>query len=552
MRAFQQPIDRVFRRLRMQRFLSATVWAWCATFAIASIAIGIEKFSDWRLPGPDWAPFAIAAATGLAIAALTAILTGPSRLDAATAIDRAFRLNERLSTALTLPESVRATPAGAALIADTLRHLDGLDLGSQFGLRIPKRAWLPLIPTALAIGLFFAPQILSATAKASGSKKGTEAELKKEVVVAAGKKLTKSIEKRRKELGKNASAEVANLLAEIEKASKELAKSPPKDKEKALIRFNKLQDKLKERQKSLGDAQQVARQLQQLKELASQGPADEFGKNLAKGDFQKAAESIKRLSEKLASGKMTEKEKKALQKQLGEMKEQLEKLANMEKRKEQLKQALAKGAIGKEQYDKQMDKLEKQAKDMKKLAELAQKLDQARKEMDKGDMKKAAEQLGMSEKDLKRMAEQMKELETMSEAMADVQEAKNGMTGNETNQLGQGDDPALNMLGQNPMGKQAGRGGRGRGEGKRAEAADNTVSYDSKVKQQIGKGKAILQGYGSTGKQSKGESRIDVREELETTSRQMDAEALSNQKIPNAVRKHVQSYFDQVRKGTSD
>ena len=551
-REFQKPIGQVFRRLRFQRFLSAMIWTWCATFAIAAVAIGVEKFARVQIPGPEWLPFAVAGGLGAFIAALVAICGGPSRLDAAVAIDRSFQLNERLSTALTLPEDIRETSAGRALLADTLKHLEGLDIGSKFGLRMPKKAWAPLIPTACAVAMLFAPQIITATAKASGMKKSDEETLKKEVVVATTTQLTKAIEKKRKELDKNASAEVAKLLAEIEKASKDLAKSPPKEKGKALVQLNKLQNQLKERQKSFGDAQQVSRQLQQLKDMSSQGPADEFAKDLAKGDFEKAANELKKLQEKLASGKMTEKDKKALQNQLGEMKKQLEKIANMEKRQQQLKEALAKGTISKEQFQKQMDKLQQQAKEMKKLEQLAQKLGEAQKEMAKGDMKKAAEKLGVSKKDLEKLAQQMKDLETVGDAMADIQDAKNGMAENDANQLGKADDPALNMLGQNQMMGGNGQGGRGRGQGKRAETADNTAHYDSKVKQQIGKGQAILRGFGPTGKQTKGESTINIQEELESTSEQISADALSNQKIPNSVRKHIQSYFDQVRKGSSN
>jgi len=133
-----------------------------------------------------------------------------------------------------------------------------------------------------------------------------------------------------KQLDKTKFGETEKLLAEIEKAADKLSKSPPAEKDKALVELNKLTDALKDRQKQLGSTAAINKQLQQLKEMSSQGPADDFAKDLAKGDFAKAAEDVKKLQEKLAAGKMTEAEKKALQDQMAEMKQQLEKLANME------------------------------------------------------------------------------------------------------------------------------------------------------------------------------------------------------------------------------
>ena len=116
------------------------------------------------------------------------------------------------------------------------------------------------------------------------------------------------------------------------------------------------------------------------------------------------------------------------------------------------------------------------------------------------------------------------------------------------NQLG--DD--LNTLGRN-MGRRPGMGGqnasnRGRGQGDRPEAPDDTATYQAKVKNQIGKGKAVLQGFTTPGKTVKGDVKIDVQAELDAASGSY-ADALSNQKIPKNVEKHIRSYYDQLNKG---
>ena len=114
--------------------------------------------------------------------------------------------------------------------------------------------------------------------------------------------LTKKISSQRQAIDKDKFPEADKLLAQIEKKAEELAKAPPRKKDKLLVEMNKLTDALKERQKQLGSPDQVNRQLQQLKEMGQNGPADQFAKDLAKGDFKKAAEQLKKLQEKLAVG----------------------------------------------------------------------------------------------------------------------------------------------------------------------------------------------------------------------------------------------------------
>ncbi|CAN5620535.1 hypothetical protein BH23PLA1_BH23PLA1_13720 [soil metagenome] len=540
MREFDKPIGKVWRRLRVQRFLVALVWTTGAALLAVALAFGLEKLSALALPVADWVPFAIAGGVGLVLAALIGLFSGPSRIDAAVAIDRAFHLNERLATALTLPADLRDTPAGRALFHDARRHIDDLDIGSKFGLRIPRTAWVPIVPGLLAVGLLFLPEFTSTSAQAEAALNAEAAE----EVARQAEVLNRRIGETREKLDKDAFAESEKLLAEIEKAAENLAKAPPGEKEKALVELNKLTDALKDRQKQVGDSEQISRKLQQLRQMTSEGPADNFSRELAKGDFDKAAEQLRQLREKLASGDLSEAEKKQLQQQLSQMKEQLEKLANLEERKKQLEEARKAGAISEEQYEQQMAKLNDQAQDMKKLQQLAQQLGQCENALAQGDMQKAAQALGMSEQQLQQMASEMAELETLDAALADLQMAKDGMTGGDgMNQMGR----RLDSMNQMGMGMNNGQGmGRGRGQGDRPEAYDETASYNTKVQQQYGPGKAILEGFGPPGAPNVGDSIIEAQDTIES-SPGVAAEALTNQKVPGHVKKHVINYFEDFR-----
>jgi hypothetical protein len=542
MRELEKPVARVFRRLRYQRFLAALVWSWAVGLAIVAGVIAGEKLLNRFLPAPDWVPFAVAGGLGVVLAGMIAAVSGPSRMDAAVAIDRVFHLSERLSSALTLPEDLRESPAGRALVADAIRKVTDLDVAAEFGLKMPRRAWVVLIPATVAVLLLFAPALVPPSVQA----KNAEADDAK-AIARQSQALTKKIASQRQAIDKEKFPEAEKLLAAIQKKADELAKAPPAAKDKLMVELNALTDALKERQKQIGSPEQINRQLKNLKDMGSQGPADEFAKELARGDFQKAAQELKKLQEKMQSGKMTEAEKKALKEQVREMAKKLNELANLEQRKKQLEEARKNGGLSEQQFEREMQKLEEQSKGLKQLQQLASKLSKAQEAMEKGDMKQAAAQMGMSQEQLAQMAKQLEEMQALDGAMADIQDAKDGMGPDGMNQLG--DD--LNRLGMN-MNRMRGNGNnaskRGRGQGDRAEAPDDTATYKTKVENQIGKGKAVVQGFTTPGKTVKGDVKIDIQAELDAATDSY-ADALSNQKIPKKVERHIRSYYDQLNKG---
>jgi hypothetical protein len=541
MHELEKPVARVFRRLRFQRFLGALVWSLAIGLLVVAAVLGASKGFNLALPGPGWAPFAIAGGLALLAAALVAALSGPSRLDAAVAIDHAFTLNERLSTALTLPGEVRETPAGRAVLADAIRKVSDLDVASAFRTRLPRRSWLVLIPAALAVGMLFVPNWIEQAAQAR-----TPNRVDAKALAKQAQALTRKISSQREAIDKEKFPETDKLLAQIEKKAEDMAKAPPAQKDKLLVEMNKLTDALKERKKQLGSPEQVNRQLQQLKDMGRNGPADQIAKELARGDFKKAAEQLKELQQKLEKGEMTQTEKKALQEQLGEMARKLKEAASMEERKKQLEQAMKNGGLSKEQFEREMEKLKEQSKSLQQLSQIASKLAQAQEAMKKGDAKQAAESLGMTQQQLAEMARQMEEMEALDSAMAELSDAKNGMNGEGMNQLGQMLDGMGNGDGMRPG---IGNGlGRGKGRGDRPEAPDETATYSTKVQQQIRKGKAVLQGFTQPSKTVKGQSVIDIQGEMETATAAA-AEALSNQRIPKNVEKHIRAYYDQLNKG---
>lgn len=541
MRDLEQQVGRVFRRMRWQRFITMLVWSWTVSLLVVALVLAGERVLNRSLPGPEWAPFAVAGGLGTMAAALLALLGGASRLDAAMAIDRAFRLQERLSTALTLPPELRETPAGRALVSDAIRRTAELDVASAFGLRMPKRAWVVLVSGGLAVGMLFVPPWVPRSAEAQAA-----ARVEPEAMVKQAQALSKKISSQRQAIDKERFPDADQLLAKIEKRAEELAKAPPSQKDKLLVEFNKLTDALKERKKQLGSPEQVSRQLQQLKEMGQQGPADKLAKDLARGDFKKAAEQLKQLQEQLKKGEMNQAEKQALRDQLGEMAQKLNDVAKMEERRKQLEEAFKNGGLSQQQYEREMEKLQEQSRNLQQLQQIANQLSQAQEALRRGDEKQAADALGMSQQQLSEMASQLDELAALDSALADVMDAKNGMSSDGMNQLGQ--SPNAMGLGESQQRGDSNGLGRGRGAGDRPEADDDTALYTTKVNQQVGKGKAVLQGTAEPGKTVKGRSVLDVQGELEAAAG-AEADALSNQKIPKTLERHIRAYYEQLNQG---
>ena len=544
MTKMEKTLSSARRRLVGQSWLNHTVWCLTLALALAAVVLGVAKFRPELGNFNPEKVLGVSAIAGLVLAAVVALARRPDRLKTAARVDSAFGLKDRLSSVVNLPADLAATPAGQCLQVETDRALETLDLAAGLAFSRPRRLWMPLVPLVVSGLVVLAPAYVSKQTQAKVATKSVD-----ENVAKKSEALAKKLAEQRKAQAEKVSAPTAELMAELQKAAEDLAKSPPAEKSEALAALNQLSDAVKDRQKQIGSTEKMASQLQQMKSMASDGPADEFAKDLAKGKFEDAANELKSLAEKAQSGKLTDQEKQKLQQQLGEMAKQLDKMASLEEKKKQLEEALKNGGLSKEQFQQEMTKLNQQAANMKQLQQLAEQMKQAQQAMQKGDMQKAGENLQQAKQQLQQMAQQMQEMQQLDEALADLQQAKDGMAADgQANQLGdmmaQG-----NALGDMMNDAQNGMGlNRGRGQGDRPEAPDKTSAYDTKVKAELGKGKYQLKGFGQPGEQTKGKSVITGGEAVEQAASEAAADALTQQRIPRKLQKNVRDYFDQIQK----
>jgi DNA repair exonuclease SbcCD ATPase subunit len=536
MAELEKQVRRVMRRLNFQQFVEVLIWCWVAALTLALCWTLVEKL--WRpFIEPWWLTVVGSLVLGLIAAVAIWLFRRPSSVQAAVALDQAFGLKERVSTTLTLPSDMRDTPAGLALIHDATKRVETLDIGEKFGFRMPRTAWVPVIP---AILVFLVASFVNFEKSASAQAK-TEVVKERAQVETAVKTLAKRFEAQRDKIKDQGmgDTEAEKLLAELAKKTKDLEDSKEKDldQKKGLAQFNQLQDALKDRRDKLGSTEQMQKQLEKMKLSTDKGPAEKFQDALKQGDFKKAINELNKIAEKLKSGQLTPEEKKQLEKQLSQMKEQLQKMANVEERKKQLEEQLKKAGVPQEQVQQELAKLDAQAGDMQKMQELAEKIGEMQKALSQDDVEKALQSLEMTKGDLQQMMQALEQMEMLDDLMNEIQDMKNAMV---CKNCGGAGCPACNN--QN---RGRGQGFRRGAEGSRDEEEDSTKSFDSKVSQKIRpKGKMEVTALVS-GKQVKGESILIDQDSLQAEAAAA-TDAINQQNIPREYKKHAKEYFENV------
>jgi hypothetical protein len=85
------------------------------------------------------------------------------------------------------------------------------------------------------------------------------------------------------------------------------------------------------------------------------------------------------------------------------------------------------------------------------------------------------------------------------------------------------------------------------GKGDRPENENKTGFYDSQVRQNVGKGTAVVTDL-VDGPSRKGEVQEEIKTQFESAKREAD-DPLNSQRLPRDYREHAKKYFDALREG---
>ncbi len=545
MDTLRSQVARARRRLVIQQFLGVLVWCLFATLLVAALAIGMQKIWLVGIDGWQWAASWLGGAVvlGLLAAIVWTRLFRLPELDAAIELDRRFGLKERVSSALALQPEELDTSAGRALMDDTLRRVRRLEVDERFPVTVSRRAWLPLVPAIAAFALCF---LADPTRSDQGDANANTVAITK-LIKESIDPLRKKAEERRQQAGEQGLKEAEELLKKLEEGTRDLAKKDQSDQHDALSKLNDLAKELEQRRDKLAEGEKFKEQLAAMKNLPT-GPADKLAQDLKNGDLNKALKELEKLKQELASGKLDPQKQKELTDQMNAMKDALQKTADAhQKMQEKLKQQIEKAnKAGDQQLAKnlqqQLKQLQQQQPQMNQLKDLANKFGQCAQSMKQGDTGQAQAALNQMAAELAQMQQEAAEMQMLDGALSEIDEAKSAMSGS-------GNCPGGNELGQQ---KNAGISfsdhGKAEGaEGPRPEKAHDTKLYDTKVKQDVGKGSFVVNGL-VQGPNAKGQVMEEIKGQVEAAKRESE-DPLTGQRLPRQQRDHVQQYFDAFRKG---
>ena len=444
------PIERSVRSARRRLFLQALVTrlplAWSAALLAGLAWVVAEPFlGDSPLAGYRWQ--VVGGLVGVATVAAWwwARRVTPDAQSAALEVDSRFELRERLTTAVGLSEAERATPCGAAVLADAAAKVTPLAVKDRFPIRPTwATAFVPLLAACVALAALYPLASLSellADETAPGAKKADAlADAKPDPKAAA------PFTQRNKPPELAQRPDKSKELRELEEQINELMRkfdndpnreTPEKLKEK-ITEMTSLEEKVKKFNEEKRDRlEKMEKQLQQLDRLNKDqefqnGPAKKLNEAMQKGDLGKAKEELDQLKKKIQDKKLTEDEKQQLAKQLEKMREQLQRNEQNKDRQDKLKDMIDKAK--KEGREQDAESLEKELKQAEKEGlesreagqDLANKLQKAKEALEKGDAEEAAKELESAAKSLEQTEGDLKDLEEAENYLQRLKDDKKG------------------------------------------------------------------------------------------------------------------------------
>lgn len=538
-------VSRARRRLWLELFFNRLVTSLFATMTLALVALAVPKLVAIENLPERWSLWCGLAGSGLGLltALVWSLVDGLSELDAAVEIDSRFELRERVSSSLALSPEVAGSPAGQALLADATRAIRRLEVTSQFGIEVPRKRWLPLLTTCLAfvvVSFIGNPEARSSVDPHAA----THAQEQRENV---SKTLRERLAEKRKLAAEKGLKVAEGLFGQLEKETEKLAKAKDADRKKTLVKLNDLASELAERREQLGGDKELRKQLAKLNNL-NQGPADKLADAMKNGNWQQAAQELEKLKKQLAEGKLDADAKKALIEQMKQMQERLAESAQaqeaaLEDLQKQLEKAQKEGNLAEAgELQQKLDQMQKQESQSDKLSQLGSQMGALQDAMKQGDNGKAAQAMSDMMEQMEQLEQQMQEGEMLTAAMDQLQMAKDAMACSECQGLGcstcQG-----SMFSERP-----GSGmGAGRGFGPRPDEKNDVNFRDSRVRQNLGRGAAVIAGE-ADGPNLRGNVAEAIKEEMASLG-STPADPQVVEQLPKSRREHAEEYFNSLREG---
>ncbi|MCG8404411.1 MAG: hypothetical protein MI923_04340 [Phycisphaerales bacterium] len=584
MGSIERQVRKAQRRLWLNRWLGQ--WGWMMTF----VTVGwILLLVTDRLFSLKW-PMGAVALVGVGLSFIGSILwlifTRDPSIAAATELDRAAGLRERVSTGLNLrPDS--KDPFESAVVSDAEHAVAGLTPRKFLPVRWASSLTLACIMLVVASLTLLLPEFdLLNKAEAVEEGRAREALIRR---VSAS--VAKPVSALQEVANKNPDFEMEDDLKRLDESLGDRKGDPGLKRREVLKQINRLQDALQK--KAGADRFSVLKETKKrLRQVGApndpKSELTELMENLSTGDFDQAEKEIKKLQEKLAKrardNKIDPEKLKQMQQQLKELSEKMKEAAQdkqsqqelqnsgltkeeakrvldalskkdpeqLEKLAKELSQRLKDKGISQEQMKEMLQKMQQRQKASQQCQKMGDKMGQCSKAMEQGNLGEAQQQLGEAgemlnemeqmEQALNDLESQMSQLDQAQDDLSDFDPEKDDLSCQQCNDTGFRPDgaPCPRCNGQGAGGNR----GRGWGDRERDNTAEtSTVNRKAKTKQ--GRGGSIVGQQFVKGKQLKGKSQVEFSDAL--GAGEIDrADTMNRDRIPRVYRKGIKRFFDRL------
>lgn len=582
----QRQVVSAQRRLWLNRWLHQLGWMLVAAVSGWTITWIVNRVFSFQLP---MAWIALGAAGAAVVGSIVwLLLTRDSAQRAATALDEAAGLKERVSTGLMVNDTT--DPFAQAVKADAERAIAGLSARKFIPVRWAKSLSFSAAMLVIAALSLLIPEMDVLRRKESQAQAAAQRQAIKQVQQA----VAKPVEAMKKILEANPDL-VQPELKDLEAA---LKKDEPRDASALRREAVKTIDKLSEALKDKLNSDRFNALKETKKRLGKLGePADaksEVGKlqeALSKGEFEEAQDQVKKMQEELSKrtkeGKADPQKTAELQKQLDQLAESIQKMAQDKQSVQELKnmglseqeakkmlQELAKKSpeelkqiakdlaqrlkdkgVTEQQMKDLMEKMQQKQKASEQCQKMGQCMKQAAQKMKEGDPESAKQELDKAGEQLSEMEQMEQSLNEMESQLSELQKQRDDMSEQqEEEQEGEGECKQCDGKGFGKDGKPCpgckkpgqGMGGGGPGEGhrERGDPGDHQFKNEKAKTKSNPKGRIIGEQY-VKGTQLKGKSSAEL-EEAAAAAEQDATDALNKDRVPMRYRNAVKKYFDRL------
>lgn len=581
MSGLDRQIRRTQYRLWLNRWLRLLGWSVCfAATAWLLVWLNDRLFMPGRLPS-GWLALG-AACIGLLGSVLWLVATREPTLTAATALDEAAGLRERVSTCLVVQDRA-GDPFAQAVVADAERVVTGLAPGKVIPVRWSRSlSWGSVMLTAALLSLLLPELDLLGRKKAQAQQGDRLARLASvQATIARPASLIEEIEKRNPDL----KADQPSRKSDEDRRAEH---DPDVLRRETLKKLDRLQDALKQKAKSerFRSMEEVKKRLQQIGEPSD--PKSELRalmSALAENDFEQAQKALQEVQEKLAQrakdGKLDPQATDQMRKQLDELSKKLEEAAKdkqsqrelqnagvseeeakrmlealskmdsqqLEKMAKDLAERLKNKGVTEEQMKQMLEKMQQRQKACEKCQGLGDKMNQAAQALSEGNAQSAESQLSEAGEMLSEMEQLEQALNEVESQMSELNDAREEL---EQGESGDGQCQHCNGTGFRKDGAPCphcnGSGTCGAGQGSGTRPRDDSVETSTVNKKSPVKtrktGSVVGQQFVKGGMLS-GKSEVEFYEAARAA--EIDAtDALNKDRIPRVYRKGVKNYFDRL------